>query len=275
MHSLAAQVPSYFGSGHANGVNGNPMSMGLTTAPSTTSLGSQPNGSPDDAFLRIPKHYFAVNHKYVAKKLALLLMPFTSRAWARRRGVDQAQFERGPDGTLHAAYLPPRDDVNAPDLYIPVMAFVSYVLMVGFVFGTYDAFTAQVLARYFSNGLGLITLEVLIVKLGLFVISARPTPWLDVIAYRGYKFVGVMLAMVADFAFPRLYYFVFAYSATAMAIFLMRSHRRIILPRDTDQRPPADITQRNAFLLFVCLLQYPMYWLLILDVRSISVGKLA
>lgn len=33
-------------------------------------------------------------------------------------------------------YAFPREDINAPDLYIPAMAFVSYILLVGFVHGT-------------------------------------------------------------------------------------------------------------------------------------------
>lgn len=219
-----------------------------------------------NTFMRVPKHYFAVNHSYVLRKLALLVMPFQRRSWSRRAGVDQRQFERqgSEDAT---AYLPPRDDVNAPDLYIPVMAFVSYVLLVGFVFGTRGTFTAEVLAKYFSKGFGVLTLEVLVIKLGLYLISARPTPWLDVIAYRGYKFVGVIIAMLCELVFPRLYYFVFFYTAFAMAIFLMRSHRRIILPQGSERQSLGDLPQRNAFLLFVCALQFPIYWLLILDVR--------
>jgi hypothetical protein len=33
-------------------------------------------------------------------------------------------------------YQPPRDDINAPDMYIPVMALVTYVLLVGISLGT-------------------------------------------------------------------------------------------------------------------------------------------
>jgi hypothetical protein len=32
-------------------------------------------------------------------------------------------------------YAQPKDDLNAPDLYIPTMAFVTYVLLIGFVMG--------------------------------------------------------------------------------------------------------------------------------------------
>jgi protein transport protein YIF1 len=33
-------------------------------------------------------------------------------------------------------YKPPRDDINSPDLYIPTMALVTYVLLTGIVAGT-------------------------------------------------------------------------------------------------------------------------------------------
>lgn len=213
------------------------------------------------SFMRMPKYYFAVNHRYVLRKLILILMPFMNRTWGRQRGLgqDNSDGTSNGDGTC---YLPPRDDVNAPDLYIPVMAFVTYVLVVGFVFGTRNAFKAEVLANYFSRGLGVLTMEVLIIKLLLYLINARPTPWLDVIAYRGYKFVGVVLTIVLGLLVPRLYVPALLYSATAMGIFLMRSHRRIILPRDMEQHESHELARRNAFLLFVCVLQYPIYWIL-------------
>lgn len=218
------------------------------------------------SFMRLPKYYFAVNHRYVLRKLALILMPFRNRTWARQRGVDPSQYE-GSGGDGVTTYLPPRDDVNAPDLYIPVMAFVTYVLLVGFVFGTRDAFNAELLPRYFSKGAGVLALEVVMIKLGLYLINAKPTPWLDVIAYRGYKFVGVALTMAAGLLWSKLYIPALLYSATAMGLFLMRSHRRIVLSRDASSNQ-ADLARKNAFLLFLCILQYPIYWVLVLDVRS-------
>lgn len=221
-----------------------------------------------NSFMRMPKYYFSVNHKYVLKKLLLILAPFRNRTWGRQRGIDQGHFEgSGSDGAT--SYLPPRDDVNAPDLYIPLMSFITYVLMVGFVFGMQDKFKAEILARYFSKGLAVLSLEVLIIKLGLYLINARPTPWLDVIAYRGYKFVGVVLTMLSGILVRQMYYPVLLYSATAMGIFLMRSHRRIILPRDTEAHQAQDLARRNAFLLFLSVLQYPVYAVLVLDMRSL------
>lgn len=224
-------------------------------------FGQQQDGK---TFMRMPKYYFAVNHRYVLKKLAIIIMPFAHRIWARQRGMDPAQFEGPINDGAAPTYLPPRDDVNAPDLYIPLMSFMTYVLLVGFVFGIRNDFHADVLARYFSKGLGVLSLEVLIVKLGLYLVNARPTPWLDLIAYRGYKFVGVVLAMASWLLMPKLYLPVLLYSATAMSIFLMRSHRRIILPRDVDLQQATDLARRNGFLLFLSVLQYPIYWILVL-----------
>lgn len=36
----------------------------------------------------------------------------------------------------HAKFEPPTGDMNAPDLYIPLMAFVTYVLVTGLLKGT-------------------------------------------------------------------------------------------------------------------------------------------
>ena len=240
-----------------------------TLAPGAAGYTTQLFGGQDDAksFLKMPKYYFAVNHRYVLKKLSVILMPFINRVWGRQRGMDPGQFE-GTGSDDATTYLPPKDDVNAPDLYIPLMAFMTYVLLVGFVFGVQNKFEAPVLAKYSSKGLGVLSLEVLLIKLGLYLINARPTPWLDVIAYRGYKFVGVVLTMLLGLVHQKLYYPIMLYSASAMAIFLMRSHRRIILPRDIDMHQSQDLARRNAFLLFLSVLQYPIYWLLVLDVRG-------
>ena len=51
------------------------------------------------------KTYFAVDTNYVLKKLAILLFPFTHRNWS-------SQYQQTEP-------LPPRQEINSPDLYIP------------------------------------------------------------------------------------------------------------------------------------------------------------
>ncbi|XP_056657279.1 protein YIF1A isoform X2 [Monodelphis domestica] len=67
------------------------------------------------------KHFFAVDTSYVAKKLGLLVFPYTHQNW-------EVQYSRDVP-------LPPRQDLNAPDLYIPTMAFITYILLAGMALG--------------------------------------------------------------------------------------------------------------------------------------------
>lgn len=57
------------------------------------------------------KHYFNVTNSYVISKLFLVLFPWRHKPWSRKQAVSPT----GQDGW----YLPPRDDVNSPDMYIP------------------------------------------------------------------------------------------------------------------------------------------------------------
>ena len=59
------------------------------------------------------KTYFAVDTTYVLKKLSILLFPFSHRNWMLY--YDQS----GP--------VAPRQDINAPDLYIPGMLEDRYI----------------------------------------------------------------------------------------------------------------------------------------------------
>ena len=50
----------------------------------------------------------------------------------------------GEDGTKY--YLPPRQDVYAFDLYIPVMAIFTFIVTVGFTAGTKGVFSPQIIS---------------------------------------------------------------------------------------------------------------------------------
>lgn len=57
------------------------------------------------------KHYFNVSNSYVVNKLFLVLFPWRHKPWSRKQAI-------GPSGQ-EGWYLPPRDDINSPDMYIP------------------------------------------------------------------------------------------------------------------------------------------------------------
>lgn len=63
-----------------------------------------------------------------------------------------------PDGS--SCYLPPRQDINAPDLYIPLMAIFTYIVVVGFSAGSKGHFSPQLISSSLSACFVAIILEV-------------------------------------------------------------------------------------------------------------------
>ena len=112
------------------------------------------------------KYYFAVDTSYVARKLAILLFPVSVFIPAAPKtdldpynpptydGCQSHQFCKcfqfaRNDWTIkynQEEPVQPKYDVNAPDLYIPSMAYMTYILIVGYILGLRDAFSPDLLA---------------------------------------------------------------------------------------------------------------------------------
>uniref|UniRef100_A0A3B3RLE5 Protein YIF1 n=1 Tax=Paramormyrops kingsleyae TaxID=1676925 RepID=A0A3B3RLE5_9TELE len=86
------------------------------------------------------KYYFAVDTIYVAKKLGLLVFPYMHQNW-------EVSYQQDTP-------VAPRFDINAPDLYIPAMAFITYILVAGLAFGTQDRMIVEVLAGLVFGRIG-------------------------------------------------------------------------------------------------------------------------
>jgi protein transport protein YIF1 len=87
------------------------------------------------------KYFFNVSTSYVLTKLRVLLFPFRQRTWTRlpHRSESSGQME---------GYKSPRDDVNAPDLYIPSMSVITFVIVAN-IFVSSKSKTAYVILNFF------------------------------------------------------------------------------------------------------------------------------
>ncbi|KAF9590197.1 hypothetical protein IFM89_031852 [Coptis chinensis] len=80
-----------------------------------------------------PQYYFQVNGQYVRNKLKVILFPFLHRGhWTR--------ITEPVGGRL--SYKPPSFDINAPDLYTPLMSYGTYVVLAGFTLALLESKTA-------------------------------------------------------------------------------------------------------------------------------------
>ncbi len=164
------------------------------------------------------KYYFAVDTAYVLKKLGLLLFPFTRSDWAIKYNQDEP--------------VQPKYDVNAPDLYIPAMAYATYVLFVGYILGLRDAFSPDLLATTASSALVWLILEIAVIYLTLTVmnINTSLTKW-DILSFSSYKYVGIIAVLLAGLVLStKGYYIALAYVSAALMFFLLRTLKLRIEP---------------------------------------------
>jgi len=64
------------------------------------------------------------------------------------------------NGQQTVDYKYPRDDINAPDLYIPIMSFITFILLMGLALGVYHRFTPETLSATGSSALAILIFEV-------------------------------------------------------------------------------------------------------------------
>ncbi|XP_072030580.1 protein YIF1B-B-like [Amphiura filiformis] len=206
-----------------------------------------------DRFMSVSKlkYYFAVDTTYVAKKLAIVLCPFTHTEWSIRYNQQDEP-------------IAPRYEINAPDLYIPVMGFVTYLLLAGVALGKVDRFTPEELGIQASSALVWLVIEILAVVLTLYVMNIQSTlRTLDLIAFSGYKYVGMIVCLLAQILVGNMGYWVaLLYTSAAIVFFLGRNLKLIILPESHPDHIGHGNKRRMYLLLFIAALQpIFIFWL--------------
>lgn len=185
------------------------------------------------------KHYFNVTNSYVLTKLRIILVPWWHRPWSR-------QQRHGSDPSSASAallYQPPREDVNSPDMYIPTMALVTYILLSTLLAGLRGAFHPELLGYTATIAISVTLLEILIIRTGTFLLAiSSSSQLLDLVAYSGYKFVHVIVSLLLTHLTSWLgmggtmvNWIIFFYCFSANAFFLLRSLRYVLLPDQTGQ----------------------------------------
>ncbi|ADM12288.1 uncharacterized protein Eint_091600 [Encephalitozoon intestinalis ATCC 50506] len=161
--------------------------------------------------------YFDIDNTFVLKKLVLILFPFNNKEWAS----DDEGMAR-------------------PELYIPVMSFISYVLVRALHLGLEGVFSPEKLGIVFTRLFFLEAMCVLFMRVsGYFVDVTLCT--LDVIAYSGYKYVIAVLLRLNKIQYVRVIGGMYLY--VSFFVFLSRSLKRRVMDKGAER-------MRRAYYLF-------------------------
>ncbi|KAL8613751.1 hypothetical protein ACOMHN_029608 [Nucella lapillus] len=194
------------------------------------------------------KYYFAVDNTYVGKKLGLLFFPYAHSDWSVRYNADEP--------------VTPRYSINAPDLYIPAMAFVTYILVAGIVLGIQERFTPEQIGIQGSTALVWIIIELLASVLSLHIMNlSSDLKYTDCLAYSGYKFVGMIFSLLGGLAFHGMgYYVTLLWFSVALAFFLVCSLRQKVSPSGGNEEYRRGTKRSLYFTIAVALAQPPLMW---------------
>lgn len=205
--------------------------------------------------------YFHVDNKYVQRKLKRILFPFTHKQWERRQSSQP--LDANASGPSFAA---PVEDDNAPDLYIPLMAFITYVLAMGLLKGIGMKFHPEVLSQVMSSTLVVVILEVVLTRGALYLLSVSSAGLLDLVAYSGYKYVGLVVNLMVGIFLGRTgYYLALLYTGGCMLFFMMNTLFPIVRPDHySGGAGGADAakakSQRSSFAIGASVFQLLLMW---------------
>jgi len=146
---------------------------------------------------QIFKEYFNVTHSYVLWKLLSVLLPFISPSSpgitrANSREVPQTgdtDEQTGQQGSGIGLRLSPG---RRPDLYLPVMGLITFVLVHGLSKG--KDFHPDNLYNIASLAILLLALEVVLLKGASYLVNVPNWTLIDTLAVSGYKYVNLSVS---------------------------------------------------------------------------------
>ncbi|KAH7481968.1 hypothetical protein PRIC1_009568 [Phytophthora ramorum] len=189
------------------------------------------------------KYYFTVNNSYVKSRLKILLLPFRHKNWRRMGNGEQ-------DESKPMQYAPPTRDSNAPDLYIPLMGFLTYILIVGYSKGTSNQFSPDVITKDASYCLVMQLVEIGVLAACLYVLNSSIS-FLDLVSFSGYKYIPLVInTIVFQLLGSIAYYVSLLYTGVAASYFTLNCMKGTVA-----EPTPENRLFRNYLLFGVSCLQ--------------------
>ena len=135
------------------------------------------------------------------------------------------------------------------------MSFVTYILIAGYVKGSAGEFSPDIIGQVGSYSLMMQMLELGMIKFGLYLLNSSVS-FLDLVAFTGYKYVGLVINMTVRIILGYwLYYVSLVYTGVAIAYFMLNCMKGSI-----PEPPHEGRKRRNYMLIGIAALQFVLIW---------------
>lgn len=123
----------------------------------------------------------------------------------------------------------PRYDINAPDLYIPTMSYITYIVLAGFMLGMQERFSPEQLGIQASSALAYNIFELIVYTITLYVTNIQTNlRTLDLVAFSGYKYASIVVILCFSMLFSGGYWIGLFYCGATLAFFLVKKSFNIL-----------------------------------------------
>lgn len=202
------------------------------------------------------RRYFQIDNAYVIRKISLIFFPYRASSWRAPSGA--RGFSSGIRETVSFAteeysardIIPNEELIGAtePDLYIPLMAVVSYMMVLAAEMGLGGSFHPEKLGVIGTRLVMMGSVELVAIKILGFFFEANELELLDIMSFMGYKYVPTILMKAIGLCFSRaIRNICVVYLYAAFLVFLARSLKNFLLLENT----VAVVQQRRVYFLFL------------------------
>jgi hypothetical protein len=216
------------------------------------------------------KIYFDVELSYVLQKLQMISFPFIpekKKQMVSTHDFDATSFSEDGDG-------PNKERSKyTPDLYIPAMAFMTYVLLTCISLGLDNRFGPTMIFKNAANCSLLTIFEALLIKTCVYIAISKNPPFLDTLSLASYKYYGLCFIIITNFCITSeaggayLDWTVKIYYCVTSAFGMYQMVKRIGEREPTPANSPVDPTKAEdklrAFALGLAAGQIFLSWILI------------
>ena len=155
------------------------------------------------------KPYFDVDNKYVLYKFRYLFIPFLKEKQINSSEEIQNKY-----------------NIEYFDLYLPLMSFITYVLVVSFLSAIKnpEVFNPQTLGKILSKDFSLYIMNAMAIKLLMFIFLKNSLSFMDICSLVGYKFIHMIIfKILSNFIESKtINYIIFFILAAQISFFLKK-----------------------------------------------------
>ena len=155
------------------------------------------------------KPYFDVDNKYVLYKFRYLFIPFLKEKKINSSEEIQNKY-----------------NIEYFDLYLPLMSFITYVLVVSFISAIKnpEVFNPQTLGKILSKDFSLYIMNAMAIKLLMFIFLKNSLSFMDICSLVGYKFIHMIIfKILSNFIESKsINYIIFFILAAQISFFLKK-----------------------------------------------------